>query len=582
MKIRYTLPALAFVLGAGAVLSLHAQEPQLPKVKKSFEFNMDGSNLSPELLRRMSGGDPEVQKQLLKAYEDWRNAGAKGPFRFKYESSGPAPRGMTPGKQIPDDENFSPGGSAKRQMEEMMRRMGLPDGGFGAPESPGSPEELSDEMMRRMQEFFGQPQVPGQQRSPGRKAPGGQGNGAPLGDLLERMRQFQGGDGSPGGAGGFQEMLKRMGQNGIPGESSAEASRHSKHHRAVLAEWRTLVKTARESTVRILIDDRQVALGTIVTADGYAITKNSEAKADNVECEFHDGRIVKAKVVDRQEAYDLALIKLEASGLTPANVQNAEPPVGTLVAAVGMDEDPSAVGVISVAARSLSERSKGALGIKFDMTDKDAGVRIEEVLANAAAEKGGLKNGDIITSVNGNKVEFAAQVQKLVTDLKPGDKVKVQYLREGKEGDAEFPLGSRQDLLAASNIPVGERVLDPTARMGSALSGNSSGYPSALQCDLTVNANDCGAPVVDVDGNVVGISIARAERVSTYIIPGKVVAMLLTNIRSGEFTLAKDADTLKGEMHDADKALRDAESALKDAQSRKAKAEGALKKLPAQ
>jgi S1-C subfamily serine protease len=110
------------------------------------------------------------------------------------------------------------------------------------------------------------------------------------------------------------------------------------------------------------------------------------------------------------------------------------------------------------------------------------------------------------------------------------------------------------------------------------LSSNATGYPNAVQSDLTIDSNDCGSPVVDVDGHVVAINIARSERVSTYMIPGKVVQALLSNLESGKFTLAKDADTLNGELHEYEAAILKAQEALKAAEAGRAAAEEALKK----
>src|SRR5688572_24706469 len=172
--------------------------------------------------------------------------------------------------------------------------------------------------------------------------------------------------------------------------------------------------------------------------------------------------------------------------------------------------------------------------------------------------------------------------------MKPGDPVKVRYAREGKEGELEFALTSRDELnkirdelaKAKGFTQFGDpRQLDLTAQMGSSLSGNASGYPNAVQSDLTIDSQDCGGPVVDVDGNVVALNIARAERVSTYMIPGKVVQMLLSNLPSGKFMLAKDADTLQGELREADSAIRKAREAMKAAEATRAEAEEALKKI---
>ncbi len=568
MKPRLFLPALAVIAATGgAFYSLQAQDNQ-PKQERRFQFRSDGNagqaGLNKDQINEMldqMGLSGDMRRQVEKALEQAQGGGGNAApgqpkqFRFELRNDGSGPRFFKDGKEI------KPGADKKNNSD---------DGDEAGDDDNGSQR---DQLQKQMEEMM-------------RRHMGGDDSGEnnPLDDLLKRL-----GPNGRGGNGGAQQQapdfhqlfqgLQQGGGNAFGGATP----RHSKFHRSALAEWRPLTRAARESTIRIMHDNKQVAFGTIVSADGYALTKASEMPKDGFECEFHDGRIVSAKVVDKMESYDLALIKLEAQGLTPVIFSPNEAAVGTLVAAVGVDEDPLAVGVISVAARSLSEKGKGALGIRFDpdATKASKGVTVGEVYAGAPAADAGLKAGDSILSVNGNEVEFQAQLQKLVAGMKPGDPVKVRYLRDGKEGELEFSLTSREELARISGMSGmgGRRFLDPTAQMGSVLSNNATGYPNAVQSDLTIDSNDCGSPVVDVDGHVVAINIARSERVSTYMIPGKVVQGLLSNLETGKFTLAKDADTLHSEVREYESAIRKAQQAMKDAEARRAEAEEALKKL---
>jgi len=48
----------------------------------------------------------------------------------------------------------------------------------------------------------------------------------------------------------------------------------------------------------------------------------------------------------------------------------------------------------------------------------------------------------------------------------------------------------------------------------------------------------CGGPLVDVHGRVIGINIARAERIATYALPAKIVQEIAARlIRQAEPTL---------------------------------------------
>lgn len=392
----------------------------------------------------------------------------------------------------------------------------------------------------------------------------------------------------------MEEMLRRMGGRGGnpdglgfgPG-AREELPRTSKHHLSSLSEWRSLAATARQSTVRVLRTNKQVALATIVSADGHALTKASEVepaekgnpksdKDDSIEVEFGDGRIVAAKVVDTMKAYDLALIKIEATNLKPAQFADTETPVGTLIAAVTTGEDVNGVGVISVAARSLDERSKGFLGISMSRDEAPPkGVLIGEVIEGGAAKRAGIEAGDIILSVNNEEILNPRQLQKLVAGLKPDQKVKVQIERAGKPQELELSLGNRAEVAGR----LDQRQFDQTALMGSSLSKNASGYPNAVQSDLALQAEDAGGPVIDVNGAIVGLNIARSERVSTYLIPGKIVNALLTDVQSGKFALSKDADTLNSELREINSTIQKAQEAMKKAEEERDAALKALEKL---
>ena len=355
--------------------------------------------------------------------------------------------------------------------------------------------------------------------------------------------------------------------------------RTSKHHLSALAEWRPLAAKARQSTVRVLRKKQQVALATVVSADGYALTKNSEVEEGEIEVEFGDGRIVPAKVVDQMKAYDLALIKVEATGLVAAVFADSEMKVGTLIAAVSPREDPTAVGVISVAARSLDERSKGFLGISMSReSPPPKGVLIGEIIPGGAAERAGMVKGDLILSVNSEEIASPRQLQKLVSGLKPEQKVKVQIERDGKPQELELSLGNRAEA-AKVNGGMDQRQFDQTALMGSNLSKNATGYPNAVQSDLALQAEDAGGPVIDVQGAVVGLNIARAERVSTYLIPGRIVNAMLSDVQSGKFSLSKDADTLNSELREINAVIQKAQEAMKKAEEEREQALKALEKI---
>jgi membrane-associated protease RseP (regulator of RpoE activity) len=94
-----------------------------------------------------------------------------------------------------------------------------------------------------------------------------------------------------------------------------------------------------------------------------------------------------------------------------------------------------------IARPGMSQRAM--LGISIgEAEDAKGGVHVDGVTPGGPASEAGLKAGDVIVSIDGknlrntDKSSDAALVAHMRT-LKPGDKVKVEYLRDGKSHSAE-------------------------------------------------------------------------------------------------------------------------------------------------
>ena len=77
---------------------------------------------------------------------------------------------------------------------------------------------------------------------------------------------------------------------------------------------------------------------------------------------------------------------------------------------------------------NLSEEAKQQSGIK-----EGEGVYVMEVTKDGAASAAGIKKGDIITKVNGMAVTSGPEMVGQIATYRPGDKVAISYLRDGKE-----------------------------------------------------------------------------------------------------------------------------------------------------
>lgn len=74
--------------------------------------------------------------------------------------------------------------------------------------------------------------------------------------------------------------------------------------------------------------------------------------------------------------------------------------------------------------------------------DKPAGALIAQVLERGPADKGGLKVGDVILSMNDHPVIMSADLPHLVGSVKPGKSVKLTVMREGARKTIKVKVGS--------------------------------------------------------------------------------------------------------------------------------------------
>ena len=85
-----------------------------------------------------------------------------------------------------------------------------------------------------------------------------------------------------------------------------------------------------------------------------------------------------------------------------------------------------------------ADENRAMLGVVTEKTD--AGVKINDVTEKSAAERAGLKEGDVITKIGDKKIETSDDLSKEIKSHKPGDKVSVTYLRDKKENKATAEL----------------------------------------------------------------------------------------------------------------------------------------------
>ncbi|HYX54247.1 MAG TPA: trypsin-like peptidase domain-containing protein [Candidatus Limnocylindrales bacterium] len=124
----------------------------------------------------------------------------------------------------------------------------------------------------------------------------------------------------------------------------------------------------------------------------------------------------------------------------------------------------------------------------FFHLNEATGALVSQVEPDSPGAKAGLKVGDVITELNGKKVDDAGQLQALISQEKPGDKVNLAVFRDGKN----------------QTMPVTLEAMNPKNTMASN-SGNSQGKPrwGVGLSDLTPDVRDELQLPTNVKGAVV-------------------------------------------------------------------------------
>ena len=318
----------------------------------------------------------------------------------------------------------------------------------------------------------------------------------------------------------------------------------------ILAAFKPIVAQASASTVWVTSESKRVALGTIVSADGLILTKASEVGGGDLRCFFGDGSSEAAVIERTLPKHDVAFLRVDREGMIPAELVPDAPVVGSLIATPGTGGEVAGVGVVSVATRDLSGQGKGYLGIAVGQFDQ--GLVIRGVTEGSAAEAAGLRVGDVLVRVDENRFDDVRAFVDHVSKIPPGREVRLAILRGKRERDITAVLGSRAEASELFN------PLNPMDLMGGATSRHRTGYPEAWQHDIGLAPFRMGGPVVDLDGRVIGINIARSGRTKTYALPASLVLGWLEDSGSGE----EDLGQLLKELRAAEQELKAAREAL--------------------
>jgi serine protease Do len=260
---------------------------------------------------------------------------------------------------------------------------------------------------------------------------------------------------------------------------------------------------------------RGLGSGFILSPDGYVMTNAHVVEgADEVVVTLTDKRELKAKIVGLDKRTDVAVVKIEATGLPTVKIGDVgKLRVGEWVLAIGSPfglESSVTAGIVSAKQRDTGDylpliqtdvainpgnsggplinmrgevvginsqiysRSGGYMGISFaipideairvseqlrttgrvtrgrigvsiDQVPREvaesiglgrpAGALVRSVESGSPADKAGLEPGDIITKFNGNAIERANDLQRMVGNTKPGTRSTLTVFRKGASRD---------------------------------------------------------------------------------------------------------------------------------------------------
>ena len=302
-------------------------------------------------------------------------------------------------------------------------------------------------------------------------------------------------------------------------------SGHSLRGESTRSAFAAVTKAARTWTVEVQADDRPVALGVVVYSDGLILTKASEVVVGRLTVRLSDGRVLPANRLVDQRSHDLALLRVDAQGLsTVVWATSADLAVGRWVITPNPDELPLAVGIVSAERREIpAQKVPGVLGIESQMANEQ--LRIQKVLSECGASRAGLRVDDLIESVSQQSVPRTETLEQIVAQHDAGDVLNMT-VRRGKES---LDIAVQLDQPAAADLPRSARL----RQMGGALSNRRNGFSMVLQHDTVLKPADCGGPLLDLTGKAVGINIARAERTRSFALPADIVQATLTEMLKG-------------------------------------------------
>ncbi len=274
-----------------------------------------------------------------------------------------------------------------------------------------------------------------------------------------------------------------------------------------------------KSGVALIVNDKDRILTTAtwVGSDGYFLTKASDAPMlEKARIRWGEKQSAAIREIHRSVIHDLVLAQaVGVTGMKAVTFDTKPRPVayGQWLASPVKGGREMKIGVMSAQRRQI--RGDGAaIGVRMDeTTTKGGGVRIVSIAEDSPAAAAGLRSDDVLIELAGEPLKESKQVREIIHDRQPGEQIEVKYRRADKILSAQVRLASRTKILQNWE---GEDFAN------GGISIRTDNFTQVIQHDLPLHTLDMGSPLLDLEGHVLGINIARVDRVTTFALPVEV------------------------------------------------------------
>ncbi len=276
-----------------------------------------------------------------------------------------------------------------------------------------------------------------------------------------------------------------------------------------------LEKASAPSLVQVLDGDgKLLARGVVVSNDGYFLTKASEApKTSTFTVAWPDGSRCEARRMHSDPGLDLLLARAPRTSGIPITWKSSTSlnPGDWVVAASTPRDNGSSLrlGVPSARRRPIADHGV-AMGIRMNDTRLSKGVLIVEVASESPAEAAGLLQDDLLIELQDTPITRSDQVRQIISQFHAGEEVKLRVRRGESETDFRVRLASKSKVI--SNW-------DGEDYANGGVSLRTDNFPEVIQHEIPLQPNDMGGPLLDLEGNALGLNISRVDRVTTFALP---------------------------------------------------------------